>query len=122
MKKNFWDEMDEAASLEAQIEWMEGLTLDEVPCGTSVIISDTISAVRKKGGWCLKRNGRPILSKSLAKKAASMPGVTRTKTKDVYLWNDRSLWLGPSMWVRKDGAMRFPSLDEARSFAERRLR
>ena len=123
MKKNFWDDaLDETTSLEAQVEWMDGLKLDEAPCGTSVMISDTISAVRKRGGWCLKRNGRSIISKSMAKKASSMPGVTRTKTKNVYLWTDQSLWMGPIMWVRKDGALRFPSLDAARRFAERRLR
>lgn len=122
MKKNFWDDaMNETTSLEAQVEWMDGLKLDEAPCGTSVMISDTISAVRKKGGWCLKRHGHSIISKSMAKKAAAMPGVTRTKDKDVYLWTDQSLWLGPIMWVRKDGALRFPSLDSARRFAERRL-
>lgn len=122
MKKNFWDDaMDETTSLEAQVEWMDGLKLDEVPCGTSVMINPSISAVRKKGGWCLKRNGSSILSKSMAKKAAAMPGVTRTKTKNVYLWTDQSLWMGPIMWVRKDGALRFPSLDAARRFAERRL-
>ena len=122
MKKNFWDDaLSETASLETQVEWMDGLKLDNVPCGTSVMISDTISAVRKRGGWCIKRNGRSILSKSMAKKAAAMPGVTRTKTKDVYLWTDQSLWMGPIMWVRKDGALRFPSLDAARRFAERRL-
>ena len=123
MKNNFWDDaLDETTSLEAQVEWMDGLKLDEAPCGTSVMISDTISAVRKRGGWCLKRNGRSIISKSMAKKASSMPGVTRTKTKNVYLWTDQSLWMGPIMWVRKDGALRFPSLDAARRFAERRLR
>lgn len=122
MKKNFWDDaLDETTSLEAQVEWMDGLKLDEAPCGTSVMISDTISAVRKRGGWCIKRNGHSILSKSMAKKAASMPGVTRTKDKDVYLWTDQSLWMGPIMWVRNDGALRFPSLDSARRFAERRL-
>lgn len=121
-KTNFWDDaMNETTSLEAQVEWMDGLKLDEAPCGTSVMISDTISAVRKRGGWCLKRRGRSILSKSMAKKAASMPGVTRTNKKDVYLWTDQSLWMGPIMWVRKDGALRFPSLDAARRFAERRL-
>lgn len=121
-KTNFWDDaMNETTSLEAQVEWMDGLKLDEAPCGTSVRISESISAVRKRGGWCLKRNGRSILSKSMAAKASSMPGVTRTKTKDVYLWTDQSLWLGPIMWVRKDGALRFPSLDAARRFAERRL-
>ena len=123
MKKIFWDDaLSETTSLEAQVEWMDGLNLDEAPCGTSVRISPSISAVRKKGGWCLKRNGRSIISKSMAKKASSMPGVTRTKTKDVYLWTDQSLWMGPIMWVRKDGALRFPSLDSARRFAERRLR
>ena len=123
MKKTiFWDDaLSETTSLEAQVEWMDGLHLDEAPCGTSVRISPSISAVRKKGGWCLKRNGRSIISKSMAKKAAAMPGVTRTKTKDVYLWTDQSLWMGPIMWVRKDGALRFPSLDAARRFAERRL-
>ena len=122
MKKNFWDDaLDETTSLEAQVEWMDGLKLDEAPCGTSVMISDKISAVRKRGGWCLKRNGHSIISKSMAKKASSMPGVTRTKTKNVYLWTDQSLWMGPIMWVRKDGALRFPSLDAARRFAERRL-
>lgn len=122
MKKIFWDDaLDETTSLEVQVEWMDGLHLDNAPCGTSVRISETISAVRKRGGWCLRRNGHSILSKSMAKKAASMPGVTRTKTKDVYLWTDQSLWLGPIMWVRKDGALRFPSLDAARRFAERRL-
>ena len=121
-KTNFWDDaLSETMSLEAQVEWMDGLNLDEAPCGTSVRISPSISAVRKKGGWCLKRNGRSIISKSMAKKASSMPGVTRTKTKDVYLWTDQSLWMGPIMWVRKDGALRFPSLDSARRFAERRL-
>lgn len=121
-KTNFWDDaMNETTSLEAQVEWMDGLKLDDAPCGTRVKISDTISAVRKKGGWCLKRDGHSILSKSMAKKAASMPGVTRTKTKNVYLWTDQSLWMGPIMWVRKDGALRFPSLDAARRFAERRL-
>lgn len=123
MKKIFWDDaLSETTSLEAQVEWMDGLKLDNAPCGTSVMISDTISAVRKRGGWCLKRNGRSILSKGMAAKAASMPGVTRTKTKNVYLWTDQSLWMGPIMWVRKDGALRFPSLDAARRFAERRLR
>lgn len=123
MKKIFWDDaLDETTSLEAQVEWMDGLHLDNAPCGTSVMISPSISAVRKRGGWCIKRNGHSILSKSMAKKAASMPGVTRTKDKDVYLWTDQSLWLGPIMWVRKDGALRFPSLDAARRFAERRLR
>ena len=122
MKKNFWDDaLDETTSLEAQVEWMDGLRLDNAPCGTSVMISPSISAVRKRGGWCLKRNGRSIISKSMAKKASSMPGVTRTKTKDVYLWTDQSLWMGPIMWVRKDGALRFPSLDAARRFVERRL-
>lgn len=121
-KTNFWDDaLSETTSLEAQVEWMDGLKLDEASCGTSVMISDTISAVRKKGGWCLKRNGRSIISKSMAKKASSMPGVTRTKTKNVYMWTDQSLWMGPIMWVRKDGALRFPSLDAARRFAERRL-
>lgn len=123
MKKNFWDDaLDETTSLEAQVEWMDGLKLDNAPCGTSVMISPSISAVRKRGGWCIKRNGHSVLSKSMAKKAASMPGVTRTKTKNVYLWTDQSLWMGPIMWVRKDGALRFPSLDAARRFAERRLR
>lgn len=123
MKKNFWDDaLSETTSLEAQVEWMDGLKLDNVPYGTSVMISESISAVRKKGGWCLKRNGRSIISKSMAVKAASMPGVTRTKDKDIYLWTDQSLWMGPIMWVRKDGALRFPSLDSARRFAERRLR
>ena len=123
MKKIFWDDaLSETTSLEAQVEWMDGLKLDEAPCGTSVMISDTISAVRKRGGWCLKRNGRSIISKSMAKKASSIPGVTRTKTKNVYLWTDQSLWMGPIMWVRNDGALRFPSLDAARRFAERRLR
>lgn len=122
-KKTFWDDaLSETTSLEAQVEWMDGLHLDNAPCGTSVMIGPSISAVRKKGGWCLKRNGRSILSKSMAKKAASMPGVTRTKDKDIYLWTDQSLWMGPIMWVRKDGALRFPSLDAARRFAERRLR
>ena len=121
-KTNFWDDaLSETTSLEAQVEWMDVLKLDEAPCGTSVRISDTISAVRKRGGWCLKRHGHSILSKSMAKKAASMPGVTRTKDKDIYLWTDQSLWMGPIMWVRKDGALRFPSLDAARRFAERRL-
>lgn len=121
-KTNFWDDaLDETTSLEAQVEWMDGLKLDEAPCGTSVRISPSISAVRKRGGWCIKRNGCSILSKSMAKKAASMPGVTRTKDKDIYLWTDQSLWMGPIMWVRKDGALRFPSLDAARRFAERRL-
>lgn len=121
-KTNFWDDaMNETTSLEAQVEWMDGLHLDNAPCGTSVKISETISAVRKRGGWCLKRNGRSIISKSMAKKASSIPGVTRTKTKNVYLWTDQSLWMGPIMWVRKDGALRFPSLDAARRFAERRL-
>lgn len=123
MKKNFWDDaLDETTSLEAQVEWMDGLSLDNAPCGTSVRISPSISAVRKRGGWCIKRNGHAILSKSMAVKAASMPGVTRTKDKDIYLWTDQSLWMGPIMWVRKDGALRFPSLDAARRFAERRLR
>ena len=122
MKKIFWDDaLNETTSLEAQVEWMDGLKLDEAPCGTSVRISESISAVRKRGGWCLKRNGHSIISKSMAKKAAAMPGVTRTKTKNVYLWTDQSLWMGPIMWVRKDGALRFPSLDAARRFAERRL-
>lgn len=121
-KTNFWDNaMNETMSIEAQVEWMDGLHLDEAPCGTSVRISPLISAVRKRGGWCLKRNGRSIISKSMAKKASSMPGVTRTKTKNVYMWTDQSLWMGPIMWVRKDGALRFPSLDAARRFAERRL-
>ena len=121
-KTNFWDDaLDETTSLEAQVEWMDGLHLDNAPCGTSVRISESISAVRKRGGWCLKRNGHAIISKSMAKKAAAMPGVTRTKTKNVYLWTDQSLWMGPIMWVRKDGALRFPSLDAARRFAERRL-
>ena len=121
-KTNFWDNaLDETTSLEAQVEWMDGLHLDNAPCGTSVMISPSISAVRKRGGWCLKLNGHSILSKSMAAKAASMPGVTRTKTKNVYLWTDQSLWMGPIMWVRKDGALRFPSLDAARRFAERRL-
>ena len=121
-KTNFWDDaLSETTSLEAQVEWMDGLKLDEAPCGTSVMISPSISAVRKRGGWCLKRNGRSIISKSMAKKASSMPGVTRTKTKNVYLWTDQSLWMGPILWVRKDGALRFPSLDAARRFAERRL-
>ena len=123
MKKIFWDDaMSETTSLEAQVEWMDGLHLDNAPCGTSVMISPSISAVRKKGGWCLKRNGHSIISKSMAKKASSMPGVTRTKTKNVYMWTDQSLWMGPILWVRKDGALRFPSLDAARRFAERRLR
>ena len=124
MKKTiFWDDaLSETTSLEAQVEWMDGLHLDEAPCGTSVRISPSISAVRKKGGWCLKRNGHSIISKSMAKKASSMPGVTRTKTKNVYMWTDQSLWMGPILWVRKDGALRFPSLDSARRFAERRLR
>ena len=123
MKKIFWDDaLSETTSLEAQVEWMDGLKLDNAPCGTSVMISESISAVRKRGGWCLKRNGHSIISKSMAKKASSMPGVTRTKNKDVYLWTDQSLWMGPIMWVRKDGALRFPSLDAARRFAERRLR
>ena len=123
MKKIFWDDaLNETTSLEAQVEWMDGLKLDNAPCGTSVMISESISAVRKRGGWCLKRNGHSIISKSMAKKASSMPGVTRTKNKDVYLWTDQSLWMGPIMWVRKDGALRFPSLDAARRFAERRLR
>ena len=122
MKKIFWDDaLSETTSLEAQVEWMDGLHLDEAPCGTSVRISESISAVRKRGGWCLKRNGHSIISKSMAKKAAAMPGVTRTKTKNIYLWTDQSLWMGPIMWVRKDGALRFPSLDAARRFAERRL-
>ena len=122
-KMNFWDDaMNETTSLEAQVEWMDGLRLDNTPCGTSVMISPSISAVRKRGGWCLKRNGHSIISKSMAKKASSMPGVTRTKSKDVYLWTDQSLWMGPIMWVRKDGALRFPSLDAARRFAERQLR
>ena len=122
MKKNFWDDaLNETTSLEAQVEWMDGLHLDNAPYGTSVMISESISAVRKKGGWCLKRNGHSILSKSMAKKAAAMPGVTRTNDKDIYLWTDQSLWMGPIMWVRKDGALRFPSLDSARRFAERRL-
>ena len=122
MKKIFWDDaLNETTSLEAQVEWMDGLKLDEAPCGTSVRISESISAVRKRGGWCLKRNGHSIISKSMAKKAAAMPGVTRTKTKNVYLWTDQSLWMGPIMWVRKDGALRFPSLDAARRFAERML-
>lgn len=122
MKRIFWDDaLSETTSLEAQVEWMDGLHLDNAPCGTSVMISESISAVRKRGGWCLKRNGHSIISKSMAKKASSMPGVTRTKTKDVYLWTDQSLWMGPIMWVRKDGALRFPSLDAARRFAERRL-
>ena len=122
-KTNFWDDaLDETTSLEAQVEWMDGLQLDEAPCGTSVRISESISAVRKRGGWCLKRNGHSIISKSMAKKASSMPGVTRTKTTNVYMWTDQSLWMGPIMWVRKDGALRFPSLDAARRFAERRLR
>lgn len=122
-KTNFWDDaINETASLEAQVEWMDGPKLDKVPCGTSVMISESISAVRKKGGWCLKRNGHSIISKSMAKKASSMPGVTRTKTKNVYMWTDQSLWMGPILWVRKDGALRFPSLDAARRFAERRLR
>lgn len=121
-KTNFWDDaMSETTSLEAQVEWMDGLHLDNVPCGTSVRISESISVVRKRGGWCIKRNGRSILSKSMAKKAAAMPGVTRTKDRDIYLWTDQSLWMGPIMWVRKDGALRFPSLDAARRFAERRL-
>lgn len=122
-KTNFWDDaMNETTSLEAQVEWMDGLKLDEAPCGTSVRISESISAVRKRGGWCIKRHGHSILSKSMAKKAAAMPGVTRTKDKDIYLWTDQSLWMGPILWVRKDGALRFPSLDAARRFAERRLR
>ena len=40
-KMNFWDDaMNETTSLEAQVEWMDGLQLDEAPCGTSVRISE----------------------------------------------------------------------------------